>query len=84
MKTLGELIGASLMFASLVMPVGCVAFPQRDLRPFVSAAGRYSLMQSGSSSPAPDKKVCENCRGTGKVGDGRVSVVCPVCKGTGK
>ena len=35
--------------------------------------------------PAPPKpEVCENCNGTGKVGDGRVGVTCPVCKGTGK
>lgn len=70
---------AALMFASLA---GCVAFPRRDLQPFVSAAGAYSLMGSGSSAPEP--KVCANCRGAGKVGDGRVFVICPVCKGTGK
>jgi DnaJ-class molecular chaperone len=34
--------------------------------------------------PAPVSDKCENCNGTGKVGDGRVSVTCPVCKGTGK
>lgn len=27
---------------------------------------------------------CENCRGTGKIGDGRIVYDCPVCKGTGK
>ena len=35
-------------------------------------------------TPPPRPEVCENCNGTGKVGDGRVSVTCPVCKGTGK
>jgi RecJ-like exonuclease len=28
--------------------------------------------------------VCENCRGTGKIGDGRIIYDCPACKGTGK
>ena len=26
----------------------------------------------------------DNCNGTGKVGDGRIVMTCPVCKGTGK
>jgi hypothetical protein len=34
--------------------------------------------------PAPDDDKCQNCNGTGKVGDGRVSVKCRVCNGTGK
>lgn len=27
---------------------------------------------------------CENCHGTGRLGDGTVSVTCPVCNGTGR
>lgn len=34
--------------------------------------------------PAPVSDRCDNCDGTGKVGDGRIVVTCPVCKGTGK
>jgi hypothetical protein len=33
-------------------------------------------------TPAPSGK-CENCNGTGKIGDGRVFVPCPVCGGDG-
>jgi hypothetical protein len=33
--------------------------------------------------PSPSGK-CENCNGTGKVGDGRVSVTCAACNGTGR
>lgn len=33
-------------------------------------------------SPVGDK--CDNCGGTGRLGDGTVSVKCPVCDGTGK
>ena len=35
-------------------------------------------------APAPKSDKCENCDGTGKLGDGRIVTVCPVCKGTGK
>lgn len=34
-------------------------------------------------APAPSG-ICSNCNGTGKLGDGTVSVTCPVCDGTGK
>ena len=36
-----------------------------------------------SPGPAPSGE-CDNCNGTGKLGDGTVSVTCPVCNGTGK
>jgi DnaJ-class molecular chaperone len=35
-------------------------------------------------SPANTSDECENCHGTGKLGDGQIVTVCPVCKGTGK
>lgn len=35
-------------------------------------------------SPAPASDKCENCDGTGKIGDGRIVMTCPECKGTGK
>lgn len=76
-KIFADAIGATLMFFTL----GCVAFPRRDMQPFVSVSGQYALMEK--SSPEPTGQ-CENCRGAGKVGDGRVFVVCPACKGTGK
>jgi hypothetical protein len=43
----------------------------------------YRLMPP-SPSPAPASDACENCNGTGKVGDGRIMNTCQVCKGTGK
>lgn len=33
--------------------------------------------------PAP-RGECENCNGTGKIGDGRIVMTCPACNGTGK
>lgn len=35
-------------------------------------------------APTPPSDKCENCDGTGKLGDGRIVTVCPICKGTGK
>lgn len=32
----------------------------------------------------PSGDTCDNCGGTGKLGDGTISVECPVCEGTGK
>jgi len=33
---------------------------------------------------SPSNDFCENCGGTGRLGDGTISVECPVCEGTGK
>lgn len=35
-------------------------------------------------APTPASDTCDNCNGTGKIGDGRIVMECPVCKGTGK
>jgi len=35
-------------------------------------------------SPAPDAGACDNCNGTGKIGDGKIVMTCPTCRGTGK
>ena len=35
-------------------------------------------------APAPVSDACTNCNGTGKIGDGKIVMPCPVCKGTGK
>jgi RecJ-like exonuclease len=66
----------------VAMIAGCSSAAE-DLRPFVSVAGRYSLMAQAKPAPATSTD-CMNCRGTGKVGDGTVMSKCPVCNGTGK
>lgn len=35
-------------------------------------------------APTPIADKCENCDGTGRVGDGTIEKPCPVCHGTGK
>ncbi len=45
---------------------------------------RMSVKISQEMAPAPKSDKCENCAGTGIIGDGRVKITCPECKGTGK
>lgn len=40
--------------------------------------------QEKDPPPKPASDKCENCDGTGKIGDGRIVHTCPECKGTGK
>lgn len=52
-------------------------------------AGIAIVAASASVAPAPQPPTpsgdaCDNCNGSGKVGDGTVFVTCPVCDGTGK
>lgn len=48
------------------------------------AARQGSPSPSPGPSPTPTDDKCENCNGTGKLGDTRVALDCPVCDGTGK
>jgi len=43
-----------------------------------------SRQQMHPTPPSPADDKCENCHGTGKLGDGKVVVECPACGGTGK
>jgi hypothetical protein len=79
-----------LVFLLALVLVGCVDRGPND--PTIAAdlacegarvAVLYRLMPP-SPSPAPASDACENCNGTGKVGDGRIMNTCQVCKGTGK
>ena len=74
--------------AIAILATGCSQppAPPQDLRPWIATSGMYSLMSPSPAplppSPTPGAK-CENCRGTGIVGDGRTGITCPVCNGTG-
>ena len=71
----------------IVSLVGCVATLPGDDSLTADIAAETARMvvqlrQQIPPTPASDK--CENCDGTGKLGDGRIVTVCPICKGTGK
>lgn len=72
----------------LVVIAGCrqpVDFP--DAHADLACETAYAITrdrQHLKPSPAPASDKCENCDGTGKIGDGRIVMTCPVCKGTGK
>lgn len=75
----------------LVIALGCVttipADPTIDADIACETARMVTqLRQQIPPAPKPPKPgdKCDNCEGTGKIGDGRVSVKCPICDGTGK
>jgi hypothetical protein len=73
----------------LLAVVGCVASIPDDpsLTADLAAETARMVVQLRHDAPAPTPpsgEACENCGGTGKLGDGRISVPCPICKGTGK
>lgn len=47
-------------------------------------AARMVVQLRKQPQPAPASDQCENCGGTGTLGDGRIKVKCPACDGTGK
>ena len=72
----------------MVASIGCVASLPDD--PSISAdlaveTARMVIASRGIPPlPPPDAGKCENCNGTGKIGDGRIVMTCPECGGTGK
>lgn len=71
----------------VVVLIGCVATLPDDHSVSADMACETARMvtqlrQEIAPTPASDK--CDNCDGTGKIGDGRIVIECPACKGTGK
>lgn len=75
---------SAVIFVVAFATLGCSQQPAAEnTRAFIAVGGYYSLMEP---KKAPDSKpgVCPECRGTGRVGDGRVFSTCKACNGTGK
>lgn len=71
----------------VVVFCGCVAtLPGDDsiTADLACETAREVLRLRQMMPPVPVSDTCDNCDGTGKVGDGRIVMTCPVCKGTGK
>jgi hypothetical protein len=61
-------------------------FPQAEIEALAAAiisTSRPTLVEP-APSPGPSSGECENCAGTGKLGDGTITLTCTVCNGTGK
>ena len=69
----------SLLLASC--PCFCFAWTTGEWLGVVEASAGTVVLRPRTS---PSSDICENCSGTGRLGDGTVSVECPVCEGTGK
>jgi len=72
-----------------VVTIGCVATMPDDPTLSADLAAETARMvvqmrQEIPPSPVPESDDCENCRGTGTLGDGKIAVKCPACAGTGK
>lgn len=67
-----------------VLLSGCVSRPDDAAITADLACETARLVLAMRQQPAPASDKCENCDGTGKIGDGRIVMTCPVCKGTGK
>lgn len=70
-----------------VVLIGCLASMPDD--PTLSAdiaceTARMVTQLRQEIAPVPASDECENCDGTGKIGDGKIVMTCPVCRGTGK
>ena len=71
----------------LAFVAGCVNAAAVD-RPDIVAdlaceTARMAVQLGQEMTPTPASDKCDNCDGTGKIGDGRIVNTCPVCKGTG-
>lgn len=78
------------LIAMLIVVTGCVMSLPSDTGVTADLAAETARMvvqlrnQPAPTPPKPADNKCENCDGTGKVGDGRIVATCPVCRGTGK
>lgn len=68
-----------------VMVIGCVASLPMDDAGLTADIATQTAYELGKLQPSqPPSGICQNCNGTGKIGDGRIEHQCPECKGTGK
>ena len=72
---------SALLLLLVSSPCYCYAWTGREWLGVIEATAGTVVLKAHTS---PSSDTCENCGGTGRLGDGTVSVECPVCEGTGK
>ena len=70
-----------LLLLLALFPRSCYGWTDHEWVGVIEAVAGTVVLKAGA---APSSDVCDNCGGTGKLGDGTVSVKCPICDGTGK
>ena len=70
-----------LLLLPVSFPCYCYAWTASEWLGVVEATAGTVVLRP-TKTPVGD--ICENCSGTGRLGDGTISVECPVCEGTGK
>jgi hypothetical protein len=86
----GFALSITIAIACTVMLGCCGCEPNKpaseDYTPHAAVTlGQNSIdSNTPTPSPKPSDGKCKNCKGVGKVGDGRTMLTCDVCKGTGK
>jgi len=72
----------------LVVMCGCVvaSMPPDDglTADLACETARMVTQMRQDIAPTPLSDECENCHGTGILGDGKIQTKCPACDGTGK
>lgn len=66
---------------ALIVLVACTPFAKADMATL--AAGLLAVHTSPQPQPQPSN-ICTNCNGTGRLGDGTISLRCDPCGGTGR
>ena len=70
-----------------IVSIGCVASLPTDSGISADLAVETARMviasRAAPPAPTPDAGKCENCNGTGKIGDGRIVLPCGECGGDG-
>ena len=78
--------------ALLIVAAGCSTAVQNDsgiTADLACEGARLAVLYrtkppSPAPAPPPESDACENCNGTGRIGDGKIIMTCPECRGTGK
>ena len=81
-----DMHSAAILVVLLLVGCGPAPIASEDYTPHAAVTLGQNSIDSDTPTPAPkpsDGK-CKNCKGVGKVGDGRTMLTCDVCKGTGK
>jgi hypothetical protein len=75
---------AGLVLASCVSCDGMRHQTQVNVTKIAATSAFGFVAVAVPETPDDSSDSCRNCNGTGKTGDGRIVITCPVCKGTGK